>query len=54
MKQLKNYGITWKSRQRSDINLNYDDPEQKPLGNIKMYFNEVLLGDNNISQLRII
>ena len=25
-----------------------DDPEQKPLGEYKMYFNEVLLGDNSI------
>jgi len=25
-----------------------DDPEQKPLGEHKMYFNEVLLGDNSI------
>jgi hypothetical protein len=25
-----------------------DDPEQKPLGEFKMYFNEVLLGDNSI------
>ena len=26
----------------------YDDPEQKPLGEFKMYFNEVLLGDNSL------
>jgi hypothetical protein len=26
----------------------YDDPDQKPLGEFKMYFNEVLLGDNSI------
>ena len=26
----------------------YGDPEQKPLGEFKMYFNEVLLGDNSI------
>jgi hypothetical protein len=25
-----------------------DDPEQKPLGEYKMYFNEVLMGDNSI------
>ncbi len=25
-----------------------DDPEQKPLGEYKMYFNEVLLGDNSL------
>ncbi|HJS56093.1 MAG TPA: hypothetical protein VJ765_16190 [Chitinophagaceae bacterium] len=25
----------------------YDDPERKPLGEYKMYFNEVLLGDNS-------
>lgn len=30
----------------------YDDPQQKPLGEFKMYFNEVLLGDN--SQLIIL
>lgn len=27
---------------------NYGDPEQKPIGEFKMYFNEVLLGDNNM------
>jgi hypothetical protein len=27
---------------------NYQDAEQKPMGEYKMYFNEVLLGDNNI------
>lgn len=26
----------------------YGDPEQKPMGELKMYFNEVLLGDNNM------
>jgi len=26
----------------------YGDPEERPLGEYKMYFNEVLLGDNNI------
>ena len=26
----------------------YGDPEQTPLGDFKMYFNEVLLGDNSI------
>jgi hypothetical protein len=26
----------------------YDDPTQTPMGEYKMYFNEVLLGDNNI------
>jgi hypothetical protein len=26
----------------------YDDPEQKPLGKFKMYFNEVVLGDNQM------
>ena len=26
----------------------YDDPEQKPMGKFRMYFNEVLLGDNNM------
>lgn len=27
---------------------NYDDPKQTPLGAFHMYFNEVLLGDNNL------
>jgi len=27
---------------------NYSDPEKKPIGEFKMYFNEVLLGDNNM------
>jgi hypothetical protein len=27
---------------------NYGDPEQQPLGKFSMYFNEVLLGDNNM------
>ncbi len=27
---------------------NYGDPEQKPIGKFRMYFNEVLLGDNNM------
>lgn len=27
---------------------NYGDPEQQPIGEFKMYFNEVLLGDNNM------
>lgn len=27
---------------------NYNDPEQKPTAKFKMYFNEVLLGDNNM------
>jgi BetR domain len=27
---------------------NYGDPEQKPISELKMYFNEVLLGDNNM------
>ena len=27
---------------------NYNDPEQKKIGELKMYFNEVLLGDNNM------
>ena len=27
---------------------NYGDPEQKPISKFRMYFNEVLLGDNNI------
>jgi hypothetical protein len=27
---------------------NYGDPEQKKIGEIKMFFNEVLLGDNNM------
>lgn len=27
---------------------NYGDPHQKPLGSFKMYFNEVLLGDNTM------
>ncbi|MFI5186214.1 MAG: helix-turn-helix domain-containing protein [Chitinophagales bacterium] len=26
---------------------NYNDPEKKPLGSYQMYFNEVILGDNN-------
>src|SRR2546423_559557 len=26
----------------------YNDPDKKPMGEFKMYFNEVLLGDNNI------
>lgn len=26
----------------------YNDPERKPLGKFRMYFNEVLLGDNNM------
>jgi hypothetical protein len=26
----------------------YNDPEKKPMGRFKMYFNEVLLGDNSI------
>ncbi len=26
----------------------YGDPEQKPMGEFKMYFNEVLLGDNTM------
>jgi len=26
----------------------YNDPEQKPMGRFRMYFNEVLLGDNSI------
>jgi len=28
--------------------INYKDPEQKPMGKFKMYFNEVLLGDNSM------
>ncbi len=27
---------------------NYNDPERKPMGRFRMYFNEVLLGDNSI------
>lgn len=27
---------------------NYGDPQQKPLAELRMYFNEVLLGDNNM------
>jgi len=27
---------------------NYGDPQKKPIGEFRMYFNEVLLGDNNI------
>jgi hypothetical protein len=27
---------------------NYGDPEQKPISELRMYFNEVLLGDNNM------
>lgn len=27
---------------------NYNDPDKKPIGEFKMYFNEVLLGDNNM------
>jgi len=27
---------------------NYGDPEQKPISKFRMYFNEVLLGDNNM------
>ncbi|MEI2740691.1 MAG: hypothetical protein V9F01_18095 [Chitinophagaceae bacterium] len=27
---------------------NYGDPEQKRIGDLKMYYNEVLLGDNNM------
>ena len=27
---------------------NYGDTEQKPISELKMYFNEVLLGDNNM------
>ena len=27
---------------------NYDDPEQKPIGKFRMYFNEVMLMDNNM------
>ena len=27
---------------------NYGDPEKKPMGKFRMYFNEVLLGDNNM------
>src|SRR6185295_18177184 len=27
---------------------NYGDPEQKPISELSMYFNEVLLGDNNM------
>jgi hypothetical protein len=27
---------------------NYDDPEKKKIGDFKMFFNEVLLGDNNM------
>ena len=26
----------------------YDDPDKKPLGKFRMYFNDVLLGDNNV------
>src|SRR4030095_15844433 len=29
-----------------------DDPEQKPLGEYKMYFNEVLIGDNSLLAVR--
>ena len=47
---LEKYGITWKSRQRLGYKFKIDDPEQKPLGEYKMYFNEVLLGDNSITR----
>ncbi len=48
---MKQSGKLWDHLEKQaalGYKFNYGDPEQKAIGEFKMYFNEVLLGDNNM------